>query len=130
MQRRVREVRRHVMGVKVDRVKRQARVGLVLIVQGQFYYHRLLVLTWTQAIHAGSGPNRTINIFPLFTSPHARKHGRAIYQEGAMPLRRARSSAQHTGGTQAGGGEAGMEMPTTEEVGREDLEVEESPEAG
>ena len=47
-----------------------------------------------------------------------------------MPLRRAKSSARRTGGTRAGGGEAGMEMPTTEEVGRDDLEVEVSPEAG
>ena len=47
-----------------------------------------------------------------------------------MPLRRAKSSARRTGGTRAGGGEAGMEKPTTEEVGRVDLEVEESPEAG
>lgn len=47
-----------------------------------------------------------------------------------MPLRRARSSARRTGGTRAGGGEAGIEMPTTEEVGRDDLEVEESPAAG
>lgn len=47
-----------------------------------------------------------------------------------MPLRRAKSSARRTGGTRAGGGEAGMEMPTTEEVGRDDLAVEVSPEAG
>jgi hypothetical protein len=47
-----------------------------------------------------------------------------------VPLRRARSSARRTGGTRAGGGEAGIEMPTTEEVGRDDLEVEESPGAG
>ena len=47
-----------------------------------------------------------------------------------VPLRRARSSARRTGGTRAGGGEAGIEKPTTEEVGRVDLEVEESPKAG
>lgn len=72
-------------------------------------------------------------MFPLLTSPRARKRGRAEYREGAVPLRRARSSARRTGGTRADGGEAGMEKPTTEEVGRDDLEVEESlesPEAG
>ncbi len=47
-----------------------------------------------------------------------------------MPLSRARSSARRTRGTRAGGGEAGIEKPTTEEVGRDDLEVEESPDAG
>jgi hypothetical protein len=34
------------------------------------------------------------------------------------------SSARRTGGTREGGGEAGMEKPTTEEVGSEDLEAE------
>lgn len=34
------------------------------------------------------------------------------------------SSARRTGGTSEGGGEAGMEKPTTEEVGSEDLEAE------
>jgi hypothetical protein len=53
-----------------------------------------------------------------------------------MPLRwcvplRAMSSTQHTGGTSGGGGEAGMEKPTLEEVGSEDLEAEPaSPAAG
>ena len=34
------------------------------------------------------------------------------------------SSARRTGGTGEGGGEAGMEKPTTDEVGSEDLEAE------
>jgi hypothetical protein len=34
------------------------------------------------------------------------------------------SSVRRTGGTSEGGGEAGMEKPTTEEVGSEDLEAE------
>ena len=41
------------------------------------------------------------------------------------------SSARRTGGTGEGGGEAGMEKPTTDEVGSEDLETEPaSPAAG
>lgn len=44
-----------------------------------------------------------------------------------MPLRRARSSARRTGGTREGRGEAGMEKPTTDEVGNDDLEVEAGP---
>jgi hypothetical protein len=41
------------------------------------------------------------------------------------------SSARRTGGTSGGGGEAGMEKPTMEEVGSEDLEAElASPAAG
>ena len=41
-----------------------------------------------------------------------------------MPLRRARSSARRMGGTREGRGEAGMEKPTTDEVGNDGLEVE------
>jgi len=47
-----------------------------------------------------------------------------VEREGDVPLRREMSSARRTGGTSEGGGEAGMEKPTTDEVGSEDLEAE------
>ena len=44
-----------------------------------------------------------------------------VERDGGVPQRREMSSARRTGGTGEGGGEAGMEKPTTDEVGSEDL---------
>lgn len=65
-----------------------------------------------------------------FRYSQAPERRRAEYREGVVLLRIARSSGRRTEGTQAGGGEAGMERRTAEEVGRDELEVEGSSEAG
>jgi hypothetical protein len=70
------------------------------------------------------------HILPVFTSPRARRRGSValpVGREGVVLLRRARNSALGKGGTRDGGGEAGMEKPTTDEAGSKGLEVEAAP---
>ena len=69
-------------------------------------------------------------MFPLFTSPRARRRGTvalAVEREGVVLLRTVRDSALGNGGTHDGGGEAGTEKPTMDEAGGKGSEVEAAP---